>query len=558
MANESKPTQDGIPEAEQVHELMKSYGEVNIKVQRRNDRGHLAIVHGSQKIKTELLSDIDSWLQAESGGGDYFVLVRPPGDPSTTLMKFSCRVEGSPLPPKLRTGAPVTAGGQFNAPLAPPTSGWAAGVLDETARAHYLNPPAPATPPAPGATMASDQLLFQELESAKIRAQKLEEMLERERQERIARERDAERNLEKMRLDAQEQKHASEMKLITERMEAQAAETRNTLQLMRETRVEPKPFNIEAMATAVAAVAPVLVAFIQSSKESANKSLEVQQQGMNALLNATLDQTRRPDSTMEMIKSMGPLLMPLITNMIDQKSPATQAALFNTVAESQLNSVAMMAQLIESFAGGEKDEPWWLPMMRETLAGAVKVGESMMEAQQAQQQQQQQQVQQRPMPAFQVPDNGMSGVTFPGEQQQAPAPQQPAPQPAAKKSKLSEGGIMSMMPEEFRTPEWSKLIKLIHDEDADAKDVGEFLAEHIAHCIRFEILPEPLANIAAAPAETLDGILKVLPIYRQSRARANTIVASTIATLDELEVLERPDGVIDVQSEPEGESEAAQ
>lgn len=554
MANESKPTQDGIPEAEQVHELMKSYGEVNIKVQRRNDRGHLAIVHGSQKIKTELLSDIDSWLQSESGGGDYFVLVRPPGDPSTTLMKFSCRVEGSPLPPKLRTGAPVTAAGQFNAPLAPPTSGWANGVLDETARAHYLNPPTSAAPPAPGATMASDQLLFQELESAKIRAQKLEEMLERERQERIARERDAERHLEKMRLDAQEQKHASEMKLITERMEAQAAETRNTLQLMRETRVEPKPFNIEAMATAVAAVAPVLVAFIQSSKESANKSLEVQQQGMNALLNATLDQTRRPDSTMEMIKSMGPLLMPLITNMIDQKSPATQAALFNTVAESQLNSVAMMAQLIESFAGGEKDEPWWLPMMRETLAGAVKVGESMMEAQQAQQQQ----VQQRPMPAFQVPDGSMSGVTFPGEQQQAPAPQQPAPQPAAKKGKLSEGGIMSLMPEEFRTPEWSKLIKLIHDEDADAKEVGEFLAEHIGHCIRFEILPEPLANIAAAPAETLDAILKVLPIYRQSRARANVIVASTIATLDEMEVLERPDGVIDVQSETEGESEAAQ
>ena len=117
---------------------------------------------------------------------------------------------------------------------------------------------------------------------------------------------------------------------------------------------------------------------------------------------------------------------------------------------------------------------------------------------------------------------------------------------------------MSLMPEEFRTPEWSKLIKLIHDEDADAKEVGEFLAEHIGHCIRFEILPEPLANIAAAPAETLDAILKVLPIYRQSRARANVIVASTIATLDEMEVLERPDGVIDVAPVPEEGSEAAQ
>lgn len=562
MANEkSQNTIDGVPEIAVIHELMKSYEFVNVKVQRRNDRGHLAVVFGSHKIQTEKLIDFDSWLKDEAGGGDYFTVVRPPGDLGNILLKFNCKVEGPPLSPKLRTGQPVGVGvaGPTGGPVAPVYSRWAEGIMDEQARAQYLQSGHPQ--PAPGATMASDQLAFAELTEYKAKMARLEAAFEREREENARLKLEGEREREKLRLDMQEAKHESEMRLLRERMEAHAQQTQAMMAALKDNKPEPKQVDLGAIAAIIGAAAPVVAAYVTTSKESATKAMEIQQAGMATLMQATLDQTKKADPTVEMLKTLGPMLMPLLSSMMEQKSPAAQTALLNTMAENQLNNVAMMAQLIESFAGGDKEEPWWLPMVRETLGGVVRAGEVMLEQQQ-QTQQGNAFAQQQAAAQFQIPSSNQPVVSSAGYAQSAQAPQSPptpvqaqpqAPTPARpqKATRLDPGGILSLLPDEYRTREWSTLITLIHEAESTPEDVGGLIADHIVHCARFDILPEQLANVNENPVEALEGILKVLPIYRQDRERANAILAATIDTLREL-------GAFDKDEEEVIETEGAE
>lgn len=531
---------DGIPEAERVHELMKSYPKVSARVQRRNDRGQLATVLAQQVIDTEALLDFDSWLLEQAGGGDYLVYVRPPGDLSHILMRFTCRVEGAPRQPAVRMGRPVSPGMPLdNSVETSPNASWAGGIMDPIKRAEYLGQL------PPGATLASDQLAMQQLAETKSALAKLEERYAQESKEAARLRSEMEKRLEEQRREAQEAKHRSELELVRATMASQQAETKAMLTAMRETKPEPvdRTAQIQAFTAIAAAIAPVIATFISASKESSSKALEVQQNGLATLMNATLAQANRPDPTMEMFKTMGPMLIPLLQGLMDQKSPATQAALFNTVAENQLNSVAMMAQLIESFSGGDKDEPWWLPMVRETLQGAVQVGQAMMEANQQTQQQQSQ------------PRLPQSQPAFPQATGQAPVMRDEEPAVRAvspaqtNESKTALGGIMAMLPERFRTPEWRLILTNMHDETMPVGDVAEMLAEHIAHCIRFDVLPEQLEGVLESPEEVLGEVLSVLPLARKSPERGQEIIAQTIVVWTEAGMLDPEDDTLDVEGE---------
>lgn len=566
-----QPMIDGLPEASEVHELMKSYETVNLRVQRRNDKGHLATVLSSQIIPTKDLLDFDSWVMAQAGGGDYVVYVRPPHDSAVQLLRFTCRVEGAPLPPQARLGRPV-AGGEFGSstgsgPQRDPASAWAEGIMDPEKRAAYLGQ-------SPG-TIPSDQLAMRELAETKAALAKIQERHEQERKEAERYRIEAEKRYEQQRLDAQEAKHKAELEMLRSTMSASQAETKAMLAALRETKPEPRDMSalIQGVAAVAAAIAPVLATFISSSRESSSKSLEVQQQGLATLMNAALAQANKPDPTMEMFKTIGPLIIPLVQNMMDQKSPSAQAALFSAVSENQLNSVAMMAQLIESFAGNDKEEPWWLPMMRETLAGAVSVGQAMMEGN-------------RPQVGggenayagqFAVPsDTFETASTYNEEPPRAPAPQppQPAPQPQPQvvpqpqpKAKTNEaktalGGLMQLLPAEFKTPEWRHLLTEMHDETADMGEVAELFAEHIIHCLRFDMLPEVFDGVLEDPERVLTSIMNVMPLMKRHPARAKGLIARVIETLTEMGVIgdEGDDEVIDTDGEDVsgGDEEAAE
>lgn len=536
VTNQTRQTTiDGLPETEMVHELVKLYAEVSIRVQRRNDKGQLATVHGQQRIKTEQLSTIDSWLQAESGGGDYFIIVRPPGDIGNVLMKFNVRVEGPPKSPRQRTGAPVPMGGfqdGDNYPTAAPSSRWAEGLMDEHARQTYLH----GVPPAPGATVASDQLAIHQMQEMKAMSAKLQEELRHERMERERIARESEKQLDIMRQEATEARHRADMEMLRTQMAARDSETKILLEAQRNQKPDKSmPEMIAAAAAFAAPFAPVLAALVTSSREGATRAMEVQQQGVQALMQATLEQANRPDPMTEMFKTMGPLLMPFLSSMMESKSPAAQAAVFSSLAEQQLNSVAMMAQLIESFAGGDKEEPWWLPMVKETLGGAVRMGEAMLEANNASAQQSQAQqkqlmaaAQQYVSPAF-GPPTVLSTVLGqePPQVHAASTPQAAAPAP----QKSSVSGLAAMLPEDFRSPEWAKILTDIHDDNASLEETAELLASHLEHCVIFSIVPSALDGVQADPETVLRNLVQLLPIWRKNQERAEAILTMTVANL---------------------------
>ena len=89
---------------------------------------------------------------------------------------------------------------------------------------------------------------------------------------------------------------------------------------------------------------------ITANRDATAKSLEVQQQGLQSLMQATLSQTNKTSDLEKMITTIGPLVMPLISENMKSRGPEAQAGLFQAMAENNLNSVAMMAQLIEAFA----------------------------------------------------------------------------------------------------------------------------------------------------------------------------------------------------------------
>ena len=80
---------------------------------------------------------------------------------------------------------------------------------------------------------------------------------------------------------------------------------------------------------------------------------------------------------MDTIKTLVPAIVPLFASMWESKSPKAQADLVATMAENQLTSISMMAELINAFGQGQSEPPFWLPMAQETLKGVVQAAEAM-------------------------------------------------------------------------------------------------------------------------------------------------------------------------------------
>lgn len=550
---------------DQINDLAKSMEEVSIRLCRRNERGQVATVYNGIKVRTLDLAKIDDWSREMSGGGRYRCEVKDPLDSGRYVMSpFWFSVEGPPRPPRF-LGSPVdftpgqaqgAAGMQsyyqgpqgyqppqqngYGAPAAqpqpsaspayaPPPSPWSQG-LDPSQRGGYQPTPYYAARPlmerpqmAPGATTSSDEVALRQVadlkgELATMRAES-KAMLEKLNSENTRlREQLAERERA-----VEAERHRAELSALTARIEA-----------MQQAQSRPQPeskSNVTDWAPLAAAVAPVLSAWISSQSSAAAKSLEVQQQGLQSLMQATLGQSNKTSDVEKLITTLGPLVMPLISENMKSRGPEAQAGLFQAMAENNLNSVAMMAQLIEAFASaGGKEEPWYLPMIKEALGGVVQVAQAY--TQQPGGLPGQQPIPPRPSGALAAYSTLDEAAPSQAPQQAAPTAKRPAPQQPKVPQNLEV--LFSLLPGEFQTNEWRAILRALHAEPAPAADkVAVMLTSHLEHLVTFDMVPALLSQVREHPRATLEALLEKLPVARSNPSYAKQVLDLTLTYLAE-------------------------
>jgi hypothetical protein len=552
-ARGEKKTIDDIP-LDLIQEAAKNYETVAVRITRRNDRGQLATVYNNVQMETMKLAEIDNWLRERAGGGRFRIEVKDPRNSTQYVMKaFHVMVEGPPHPPRYLDG-PTDQPGQADYPMGPafggtpvtnqfqpgvngPSQAWIDG-LHPSQRAAYMQH---RERPAPGATVASDQLALKQYQEHKAETArqiaKLESMVERQAddnrrlQEQLASERDR----------AREERHKVELEMLREQMK-----------LIGERKPEPaKELDIVKIAATLAPFAPVLSAMVTSRETAASKGLEVQQQGLSTLMQATLSQANKPDAVSTMLTQLGPVVIPLLKDMMDAKSPKAQAELFNSMVENNLNTVAMMAQLIEAFGSQGGDEPWWMAPIKEALGGVVGMTEAYMQGKGG-------------LPGQQLPP----GAAMPqmGPPAQAPAafkqglagaqPSMYTTVPTQETIVQNEDGsieaeaevipsngqseaasemeaslnpsvqqkmMLKLLPAEFQTPEWRAIVVGLLNQNP-AEPLAELIARHIEHLIDFGMLPMALASVQDDPVTTLSTMMQPLPVYQQNQAYIDDVI----------------------------------
>lgn len=549
-----KTTTEGVP-LNEIRELAKRFRMVNAKVCRRNERGTLQTIYGKISIDIDDFPFIEDWLKDKAGGGRYELELYNPDDAFDLLVpRFVVFVEGRPHAVK-DLSRPGGAG-----PGSEPTpsyrqlpASYVAGAKD------VAPPPGYGDRPAPGATIASDEMAMRvigdlkaNLEALRVQAQKDKEALE----EKLKRRED---ELTAERARAQETRHEAQMKALESKLEALAT-----------VKAQPaaKATGLPELLASVGPLAPVLAALVKANKESSLESLRMQQTSMQNFMNMTLGQANRPDQMMETIKGLAPLVMPFIQQLLQQRGPEAQVAMFEAMSNNQLNQASMVAQLIEMMfqSNATEEQSAWLPVVRQMLAGGVEAMEAWASSKGS-------------IPGQQLPPPGPIGYQ----------PGQAVPQAVRQaqsgggfttvsvdddgvttevKSKDTPKGrvididptktppqlklIMSMMPSAFQTPEWRQILTIIHqDPPPPAAEVAELVFVHLDHLDRFGLLPEQLDDFFESPRERMQAMLERLPVWRTNGKYAVALIDATLELIQEQQAADETDDDREEDNEPE-------
>jgi hypothetical protein len=569
MSTTKVPTHMGLPD-EALKEAATKFTRVAVRILRRNPKGQLASLFTGEKALDDLWT-LDGWLSGWTGGGEYRIEVRDPAEPSGdyVIPPFTLLIEGrqrpanyagsaheppttafTPFAPDPYHGAvalppqggpmPMAPGGlppeHPHSNHAPPLQPWALGLPPEERidfeRHRMYRYPQQRLPP--GATMASDELALKELAQTQAQNAKLQAQLEAT----LAK-------LDEAKADAREAMHRADIAALTAKIEAMSAAPKEA----------PKPagpFGLDPQ-TAVALVtglAPVFIALVQGRASSAESATKMQFEATTSLMNATLSQANRESSLEKLLPVLAPLALPLIQNMLSHKDPEKQAALYEAMANNNLNSISMMAQLVEGMAqmtsGGE--EKWWVGVLRETLGGVVQMTEKYMTTGGGLPGQQ-------PSPQLPQPTGHMTAA--PMYRRDTP----PAPTATAQTREVPKEvqALFAFLPTEYRTPEWTYVLQTLHYEPpVPAMAAAEALAAQIETLAENHALPEAFQGFFEHPREVLESILERLPVSVRRPAWATEVLELTLRHLVTDNYLSaEATGVEPFEAEPEiaGESE---
>lgn len=561
-------------------ELATSHEELSLRALRRNDRGQFQTVYAGFLFRTDEMIYLDAWLKSHAGGGKFFIEVRRPED-KAILFTYHLPIEGAPRPaiplgpvaddeppsgyqiPNLpMMTQPVDDDGSVSFfPHVPDTGG---DSMTDPARPL---PPAVATQEVPSgrwaqnlppdqrrnfamaagvSTIPSDQLAMQQVQKLEAETAKLRAALDTERQKSEERLRTLEQQVVEQRAAAERARHEGEMKALSAKIEALMAERSRPVEP-----VAPKQ-DLASIVAALAPLAPVLVALIQSNRASADKALEIQHQGMNQVMTAALATANRPaPDPLAGLKDLLPLAIPLIQNMISSKSPEAQATMISAMADSQMQTAAMYAQLLESMAnmsGPSEPRSMVAEILPHVFAGIQKIGEAMASQSGAQPQQprqlgagQPQHViqhapQQRPQPAPSAHYQTVEDAPHAPVIQATPQIVADATPPDVTSAPVSFDveGIVAFLPEGMRTGEWRAWLTMLH-RGTSSRKMGGVLAHLVVTAMENDQLPPDMVeSIQRSPVDALRGLAAFLPITTQNGDYVESVIHWTMISLNQI------------------------
>lgn len=549
----------GIP-TDQIVEAIEMYPELDVKVSRVNARGQRASLSRFRKTPTELC-EIDIWLKEVAGGGRFHVEPLKMGEPGRAdpIPPFEFEIEGAP---KAFKGSDIdnqaSGGAAMQSPFgAPGLFGFTGGAaLAQPASQPYVDPkhiPAhvrgmpqqhqmawaqqqglmrPHHPQqAPSNAFASDQIAAQELERARQEMAEERKRFEQERREERARweqekneakKREEEMHqrmqaLEQQRLEdqrrASEERHALELERIRADQQRDREQFQQMLQQHQDKKPEPSLFSSPEVVTALGGL---VTTFLSNNSEKQFRSLELQQKQQQALMTSFASKNDQKP-LMDTIKTVAPVLVPLLSSIWDSKSPKAQADLVATMAENQLTSISMMAELINAFGAGQQEPPFWLPMAQETLKGVVSAAEAMASKNKPQQLPQQQ-AQQPAVPAQNTPTA-----------QQAQQAQQTADQYSAEQ--ITEFIFADpRYPNWGRSDEWKQALILLHRRSPEA---ATYIATLLRTLDEEGRTPPEVEPVWENATQVLQQIIAPLPIWQMDNAYAVGVINGIIDILTE-------------------------
>lgn len=515
----------GVP-VDEVKELLTKVERGHVRINRKNDRGQLCYLHSQEIPITDLLS-IEPFLIQLGGGGHYVIDVRNINDYTQLLMKsFQVVIEGLPLPVNKPGGPGQTptavlpavvphangGGASMSEGMPPWMAGGASSWVDAYRRRGY------GAAAAPGATVASDELAMKQAAKLEAAVARLEAELLASRQKYesdVLRLRDENA---KLHADMIESRQKAEMRALESRLEAALSAPKDT---------GPK-IDLAGIAAILAGVAPMVQAMVSSNAEKQSLALKAQQEGMQQLMQATLSQANRDGGLKEMLTTFGPLLVPIVQQFMGQRDPEKQAALYEAMANTNLNQFAMIAQLIEAQSASMPEPPAWMALLQQALGSAVAMAEK-----------------------YTTTPGGLPG------QRQAP-PELPRPvgvvqtakavQPAPgapvqyvddqnvpRRLPPNAEALLRFLPEDLQGNGWEEFLRHLHSTPQWSPQwLGEGLAELIVTGVENDTLPKTLGGLVQEGADyraILLGSLERVPAVLERPRYVEEVVDVAVAEL---------------------------
>lgn len=541
------PTHKGVP-YDQIEEAQALYETLDLRIARVSARGTRSSLGSFNKTPAEL-ADVEIWLREVAGGGKFHVQSRKPDGTGNAdpIPGFEFEIEAPPKAMRASdintAGAVVPIGGVpgFGAVPAgggmPPMMGNAAMQMlpamqpyvdqkllppivrnmpqaQQVAWAQSMGIPVVTAPPgmpqhtgqAPMNAFASDQIANKELDRAQRELAQERAQRETERKETAAREQETRERMDRLEQErrddqrrAEQQRHDQQMESLRTDMARDREQTRMLFE---------RPKGLFSNPDSLVAIGGIVTALINSSSDRSAKVAELQSQGQQALLTATMTKADHKPTT-ELIKAIAPLALPFLTQFMEAKSPSAQADLVATMAENQLTSISMMANLITDFGAAQENPPYWLPMAQKALEGIVQAAEAVAQK-----------------------NKEVAGVPQQPTQLQAQAgtvaPQQP--------QQLSGRQITQMVIADPRCPEWVKdekwvqALNLLHDR-APLEETVEYIAKLLHELNEAGTTPKEIEGVWDEADVVLKSILEPLPIWEMDNAYAVAVINGVIDIL---------------------------
>lgn len=485
-------SQTSLPKAlpdipiDQIKSAVETYPEVKLIIRRNTPKGTWANLP-TYTMRTAELVNIADWIRETHGGGRFQVQVRnPENELEEVTARFYVEVAGAAkaLDNAVQSRRPAPGPGPSRmSPGISPVPTWRGHLYPQQEKGNDLEPSDFMSQTPDAIAMEQVQALRAELHESRRRQEKREQ----EERERLDRERDAREKAEK---DATARERAHEREMMNLRLE-----------MIEKSHSQKPALDIVALITGLA---PLGIALISSGKDrqeltvqAQQKSAELQVEGLKAMV---LSGNKKDDGLEKLIG----IAMPLIMQIMTEKSPSAMTKLISAMADNQLNTISMVGQLMQQMAP-DNENPW-MDVARKAIEGVQSVAEQMVEVQ----------VDKKRGPAPRQVTSGTSNGASALTPQSAP-------------TEFADAIFSAPnLPEEFKSQAWYNLFAMIHDRAAPARATALAISQQLETLADEGKLPamfEGVLDEGPAPSSYLQRFLQQLPLAQLAPERLEQLCA---------------------------------